>query len=184
MATASKKEEEDYRARITIMLGIAKFLLLQALAFRGHDESSSSKNKGNFLEMLKWYKEKDEKAAKLLDNAPGNNLMTSPKIQKQLCKACAQMTTKAIIDDIGGRQFAMLVDEARDASIKEQMAVVLRYVNNKGQVIERFLGLQRRILDENPYAFYIHCCAHQLQLVVVSVAKCYSLFWISLTTSL
>ena len=38
-----------------------------------------------------------------------------------------------------------------------------------------FHGLQRRILDENPYAFYIHCFAHQLQLVVVSVAKCCSL---------
>jgi hypothetical protein len=37
-----------------------------------------------------------------------------------------------------------------------------------------FSGLQRQILDENPYAFYIHCFAHQLQLVVVSVAKCCS----------
>jgi hypothetical protein len=35
-----------------------------------------------------------------------------------------------------------------------------------------FHGLQRRILDENPHAFYIHCFAHQLQLVIVSVAKC------------
>jgi hypothetical protein len=35
-----------------------------------------------------------------------------------------------------------------------------------------FHGLQRRILDENPYAFYIHCFAHKLQLVVVSIAKC------------
>src|SRR5438105_3997712 len=38
----------------------------------------------------------------------------------------------------------------------------------------QFHGLQRRILDENPYAFYICCFAHQLQLVVVSVAKCCS----------
>jgi hypothetical protein len=37
-----------------------------------------------------------------------------------------------------------------------------------------FHGLQRKILDENPYAFYIHCFAHQLQLLVVSVAKCCS----------
>jgi hypothetical protein len=35
-----------------------------------------------------------------------------------------------------------------------------------------FHGLQRQILDENPYAFYIHCFAHQLQLVVVTVAQC------------
>jgi hypothetical protein len=40
--------------------------------------------------------------------------------------------------------------------------------NMRGQ----FRGLQRLILDENPYAFYIHCFAHQLQLVVVAVAKC------------
>jgi hypothetical protein len=40
--------------------------------------------------------------------------------------------------------------------------------NMRGQ----FHGLQRLVLDENPYAFYIHCFAHQLQLVVVSIAKC------------
>jgi hypothetical protein len=38
----------------------------------------------------------------------------------------------------------------------------------------KFHGLQRLILDENPYAFYIYCFAHQLQLVVVAVAKCCS----------
>jgi hypothetical protein len=37
-----------------------------------------------------------------------------------------------------------------------------------------FHGLQRRVIDVNPYAFYIHCFAHQLQLVVVSLAKCCS----------
>jgi hypothetical protein len=40
--------------------------------------------------------------------------------------------------------------------------------NMKGQ----FHGLQRLVLNENPFAFYIHCFAHQLQLVVVYVAKC------------
>ncbi|CAL8161455.1 unnamed protein product [Prunus armeniaca] len=35
-----------------------------------------------------------------------------------------------------------MVDEARDVSIKEQMAMVLRYVNDKGQIIERFVGVQ------------------------------------------
>jgi hypothetical protein len=78
--------------------------------------------------MLKWYKEKDEKAAKLLHGAPRNRQMTAPKIQKQICKACAHVTTKAIIDDIGDKKFAVLVDEARDASIKEQMAMVFRLV--------------------------------------------------------
>ena len=53
--------------------------------------------------------------------------MTSHKVQKDLCKACAEQTSIAIIAEIVDRYFAVLVDEARDASIKEQMAVVLRY---------------------------------------------------------
>ena len=35
-----------------------------------------------------------------------------------------------------------------------------------------FNGLQKLIRDENPYAFYIHCFAHQLQLVVVVISRC------------
>ena len=34
-----------------------------------------------------------------------------------------------------------MVDEARDCSVKEQMVVVIRYVNKRGEIIERFLGL-------------------------------------------
>ena len=39
-----------------------------------------------------------------------------------------------------------------------------------------FNGLQKQIRDENPYAFYVHCFAHQLHVVIVSVAKCCSSF--------
>ena len=39
-----------------------------------------------------------------------------------------------------------------------------------------FNGLQKQIRDENPHAFYVHCFAHQLQLVVVAVSTCCSSF--------
>jgi hypothetical protein len=32
-------------------------------------------------------------------------------------------------------------------------------------------GLKTLVLAENPHAFYVHCFAHQLQLVVVAVVK-------------
>ncbi|XP_042051473.1 zinc finger MYM-type protein 1-like [Salvia splendens] len=98
------------------------------------------------------------------------------------------------------------------------MALVLRYVNNGGEIVEIFLalvhvtdttakslkkgigfvfakhglslsrlrgqgydgasnmqgeynGLKSLILNENPYAKYVHCFAHQLQLVVINVTK-------------
>ncbi|XP_041995755.1 zinc finger MYM-type protein 1-like [Salvia splendens] len=67
--------------------------------------------------------------------------MTSPRIQKELANACASEVTLAIVKDIGDRVFTILVDEARDVSLKEQMGVVLRYVISEGYVIERFLGI-------------------------------------------
>ena len=39
-----------------------------------------------------------------------------------------------------------------------------------------FNGLQKQIRDENPHAFYVHCFAHQLQLVIVSVTSSCSSF--------
>jgi len=146
-----------------------------------------------------------------------NCQMLSPDIQKDLTKACAEEVTSVIMDEIRGKKFSVLIDESRDVSIKEQMAVILRFVNDEGKVMERFLGLQhvqsctaialkevlvrmlsshnlsismlrgqgydgasnmrgefnglqKLIRDENPYAFYVHCFAHQLQLVVVSVS--------------
>ncbi|XP_061376345.1 uncharacterized protein LOC133318375 [Gastrolobium bilobum] len=62
--------------------------------------------------------------------------MTSQKIQKDLVQACADLTVKAIIIDLGNDYFSLLVDEARDVAIKEQMTVVLQYVNKKGSIVE------------------------------------------------
>ncbi|XP_042027249.1 uncharacterized protein LOC121774438 [Salvia splendens] len=59
----------------------------------------------------------------------------------ELANACASEVILAIVKDIGDRVFTILVDEARDVSLKEQMGVVLRYVNSEGYVIERFFGI-------------------------------------------
>ena len=48
---------------------------------------------------------------------------------------------KAIREEIGDAKFCILVDEARDESMKEQMAAVLRYVDTNGFVRERFFEI-------------------------------------------
>ncbi|CAN1120167.1 hypothetical protein LINPERPRIM_LOCUS18 [Linum perenne] len=108
------------------------------------------------------------------------NKMTSPGIQKDIVHALVIVTTKLITTDIGDDFFAIL-----------QMGVILCYVDGKGCVIERFLGishvrdtkamslkiaiesmlmkngqingLKTLILEESPFAYYIHCFAHRLQ---------------------
>ena len=57
-----------------------------------------------------------------------NCQMLSPYVQKDLTKACAEEVMSVIMDEIRGRKFSVLIDESRDVSIKEQMAVILRLV--------------------------------------------------------
>lgn len=48
-------------------------------------------------------------------------------------------TTKCIIEELGDDYFDILADESSDMSQKEQLALVLRYVDRKfGKVVERF----------------------------------------------
>ncbi|BBH08941.1 hypothetical protein Prudu_021296 [Prunus dulcis] len=139
----SEQARIDYRICLTASLDCVRFLLRQGLPFRGHDESDTSSNKGNYLELLQFLADHDEKVkAVVLENAPGNLKLIAPTIQKDLVNACATETIKKIIKDMDGAFFSLLVDESRDVSVKEQMAVVFRYVDKSGDVIERFVGIQ------------------------------------------
>ncbi|KAL5571482.1 hypothetical protein UlMin_021079 [Ulmus minor] len=214
-----EQDRSDYRNCLNASVDCIRFLLRQGLAFRGDDEYEMSSNRGNFLELLQYTANQNHVVkAVTLKNAPENLKLTSPDIQKDIVSAAAAETIDVIIKNIGNSLFSVLVDEYRDISVKEQMAVVLRYVDKKGQVIERFVGIEHvanttvpslkavidklfsryglslcrlrgqgydgasnmkgefnglkaLILKENPYAFYVHCFAHQLQLSLVYVAK-------------
>ncbi|XP_074567177.1 uncharacterized protein LOC141823867 [Curcuma longa] len=127
-------------------------------------------------------------------------------------------------EEVGDKYFCILVDEARDISKREQMAIILRFVNNHGILTERFFaiksvsdttslnlkneisnvlvhhnlqvkkirgqgydgasnmrgawnGLQALFLNDCPYAYYVHCFAHRLQLTLVSAAKDVNVIW-------
>ena len=140
MARQSDQEKADYRTRLKATVDTCRILLLQGLPFRGHDESEESSNRGNFLEFLQFVADQNEEASKvILKNAPGNHKMIAPHIQKDVINACAVETTNVIVNDVKDELFSILVDESRDVSVKEQMAIVLRYVDKKGFVIEQML---------------------------------------------
>ena len=84
MSTYTKETEITYKIRLTASLDCARYLIAQGEAFRGHDESSTSINKGNFKEMLDWYKDKKEEVMDAFQTAPGHVVMISVDIQKCL----------------------------------------------------------------------------------------------------
>ncbi|KAL5783397.1 hypothetical protein ACOSP7_008426 [Xanthoceras sorbifolium] len=196
-----------------------KWLALQGCAFRGNDESINSTNRENFIELIKLQaRVNNEIAGVVLDNAAQNAKYTSPMIQHELLKILADCVRDKIREEIGDAKFCILIDESVDESNKEQMAIILRYVDVDGFVRERFFeivgvgdtnastlkreicivldryniltenlrgqgydgasnmrgqwnGLQALFLKDCPYAYYIHCFAHRLQLALVAVSK-------------
>lgn len=125
----TKTSEMLYEVRLTAALDVASFLISQGHAFRGHDESGTSLNKGNFLEMIDWYKNRNEDVRVAFEELCQNNArMTSPQIQQDITRSYAEEVTKVIKEEIGDGYFSVLIDESRDISIAEQMAVLVRLV--------------------------------------------------------
>nr|XP_017248635.1 PREDICTED: zinc finger MYM-type protein 1-like [Daucus carota subsp. sativus] len=137
----SDQLKHNYRIQLATAIDCVKILLAQSLAFQGHDESETSKNRGNFIVVLKFLTNHSSDIKDVFKNAPENNKLTAPSIQKDITNACAVITANAISLELGDELFSILVDEARDISNKEQMDVVLRFVDKKGCVVERFVGI-------------------------------------------
>ena len=131
----TSQELENNRLRLKTSIKCARWLAFQACAFRGHDESLDSKNRGNFIELIKFTSTFNDKVASVvLENAPGNAKYTSPTIQKEILHILASNVRNAIREEIGDAKFCILVDEARDESKREQMAIILRFVDKKGSL--------------------------------------------------
>ncbi|XP_025664374.1 uncharacterized protein [Arachis hypogaea] len=211
------------RLRLKTSINAIRWLAFQACAFRGDDESPGSLNRGNFIELIKLLASCNQNVNNVvLENAPGNAQYISSGVQKDILHIFARKVRATIREEIGDSKFCIIIDEARDESKREQMAVVLRFVDKHGCVQERFFdlihvsdtcsltlkteissvlsrhnldvqnlrgqgydgasnmrgewnGLQALFLKDCPFAYYIHCLAHRLQLALVSAAKevCY-----------
>ena len=92
-----------------------------------------------YLESLQFLRDHNKEIrAVTLENAPKNCILTSPMIQKDIVECFAKEIVNSICLDIGDDVFSLLVD---DMVKKEQMVVVLRYVDKFGVLKERFLGI-------------------------------------------
>ncbi|XP_076909755.1 uncharacterized protein LOC143567161 [Bidens hawaiensis] len=147
--------------RLNATIDDCRLCLKSTLSFRGHDESKTSLCKGNFLEIWDLIYKHNEELRKL-PKAAGNNKYLSPSIQKDVANCFEEEVLNSIFKEIGDDIFALLVDESSDLSKKEQMAIVLRYVDVRGLVKERFVGL----VHSGKIAL-----SHQLGLYIDSVRK-------------
>jgi len=99
-------------------------------------------NQGNFLEILKLLASYNEQVDTLvLDNAPQNAKYTSHQIQKEILHVFTRNVQSLIRHEIGDARFCLIVDETQDESKREQMALVVRFVDRSGFIREQFFDI-------------------------------------------
>lgn len=116
----------------------------QSIALRGHDESADSKNRGNFLELMK-LRSKDSNLIKKFYIEHRNNFQyTSATFQNELLSIIGEQIKLHIAKEVKeANVFAIIADETQDIANHEQVATVLRHVNDKLEVHESFVGFYR-----------------------------------------
>ncbi|XP_044426218.1 uncharacterized protein [Triticum aestivum] len=142
VAVGNERKTERNQLRVKVSIAAVKWLTSQSCAFRGHDETPESKNKGNFIELLKLLAEFNPEIAEvILENAPYSSKYTSHEIQQEILGIYAFKVRKHIREEIGNSKFSILVDETCDVAKREQMALVLRFVDEDRILQERFFDL-------------------------------------------
>ncbi|XP_021836807.2 uncharacterized protein [Spinacia oleracea] len=163
-----------YRKRLEASIETARWLLVEGLPFRGHDEKETSISRGKYYSLLTLLCEHDPDYKKVvLKAAPGNCQLTSPKIQKDIINACAKETTKAILEELDTTSLTL---KTAIESLLMEYSLTLSRVRGQGydstsNMQGSINGLKTLILNESPCAYFVHCFAHQLQLTQVALAK-------------
>lgn len=131
--TAHKELQKTRRRMLLKQLSTLRCLLRQGLAVRGHSEIES-----NLQQVLKLCAEDDDDLKTWLKE--GKYL--SPTIINEQIELMANDLLHHPLSEIRlSPWFALIVDEATDITYKEQLCIVIRWLNEDYEIFEEPLGL-------------------------------------------
>ena len=133
LSEACRKEQSVRAEMLLKQLSSLKFLLRQGLAIRGHDDQE-----GNLYQLLKLLSQDSVEMQSWL--LQGKYL--SPVIVNEQIKLMSDFVLRGLLNEIRCTQwFTLIADEATDISNKEQMCVVIRWVDDMYEINEDPIGL-------------------------------------------
>ncbi|XP_028417575.1 zinc finger MYM-type protein 1-like [Dendronephthya gigantea] len=149
--TNLKKEIEDNRKKLAPIVDSVIFCGRLGLPLRGHRDDSkyhpdvgsySTERVGNFIESLNFrVRAGDRVLEDHLKNCGKNKTYISKTSQNKIIKCVGQVISEQIIQDIKASKFySIIADEAADSSHKEQMSLVLRFVDINMNIREEFIA--------------------------------------------
>ena len=134
------------RSKIMCILKTIVFCGRQMIPLRGHREQQLSNadtpcNPGNFRALLDFRVDAgDTVLANHFKTAPANAQYNSPQIQNELIVCTGEWIREKILCNVRtAKFFSVCADEAADCSNKEQLPLVLRYVDSEGSICEDFV---------------------------------------------
>lgn len=130
----------DNRLYLKTICEVLRLTATQNISQRGHRESTTSENRGNFLTVLELISTHDEIVRARMQQGPNNAKYTHHSVQNALLKIMSDMILDEIKKEIQEANFfGLICDETKDLSKKEQISVVLRYFFD-GAIHEEFIG--------------------------------------------
>ncbi len=98
-------------------------------------------NPGNLIEIVKYGGRCGNLMDELFKDCPSNQTYRSKIIQNEMLEVCGKMITEMLVGEIKDAKFlSILADEATYCANVEQMAVVLKFVDNLLKTRKEFLG--------------------------------------------
>ena len=148
--TNLRKKISDNRKKLVPIVDTIILCGRLGLPFRGHRDDSryhpdvgeySEGGVGNFIELLNYrVRSGDVTLQSHLINCDKNAFYISKSTQNELIRCCAQVISEQLIAEVKKSKFySILADEASDCSNKEQMSLVLRFVDDDFNIREEFL---------------------------------------------
>ncbi|KAL4121241.1 hypothetical protein QTP88_013793 [Uroleucon formosanum] len=176
---AEKSEKEHNRNVLKRLIDVSLFLAKNGLPFRGHKEklNDGKSNNGLFLELVKLIAKYDAVLCKHLLESKRSQTYLSNLIQNDIIEAMAQETLQLILKEVKiAKYFSIIIDSTIDISRDDQFS--LNFSMCRGQSYDgastmsgRYSGLQSKVKELSPLSLYIHCCAHNLNLVLIDSIK-------------
>ncbi|KAL4123372.1 hypothetical protein QTP88_015568 [Uroleucon formosanum] len=139
----------EKREIVKVIFETLIYLARQNIAFRGHDESWTSNNQGNFIELIKFISKYNPTLSthltKIQNSKKKKNRLTflSNLSQNNMLHVLGEMVRENILFRIKkSGVFSFIIDTTTDVSNIEQLSLVIRFINENEDVEERLVALE------------------------------------------
>ncbi|CAK6983693.1 zinc finger MYM-type protein 1-like [Scomber scombrus] len=132
------------RYYLSAIIDVVEFLAVNQLPFRGDHDAYSAMNEdgcGLFLSLFEFELRKDAELAKIAKTIPRNATYTSHDIQNNLIDVMSALVREHIVKEVGESFYTLKVDGTRDPTGRENISIVLRFLNGLCEPTERLLTI-------------------------------------------